>query len=484
MVTGVSLAALFGAVPAGADTSHNPFGFLDVAQGGPNGALLVQGWAADPDALTTPLVIVDYVDGQPFAQTTNMARADVAAARHTGVNVGYTRTLYVTPGTHKVCTIARNIGAGASTMLGCLTSTVPAPSAAALAHYPVGRIDTATVKGTTVAVTGWALDPDQPKVPLGVTATVDGQYVAAVGMKSNARPDVSKAMSAGPDQGYSFSVTLPNGAHTLCVNAANVGPGGPQTVACAPVQIGPTAAQIQAQSPVGALQVAQPLNSNTISVRGWATDPNNKNYPLSVVAYVDGSSLATGQATLSRPDLANNPAAGSHSGFAVNVGVSSASHIVCIWAVNIGIGVNKSLGCAPVSTAGDSLATGPRPAPNATGIKIVAAAKKFLGGKYVWGAENPAVGFDCSGLVQYTYRSLGISTPRVAQDQFNAAHLITAGRAVPGDLVFYHDDEGNVYHVGIYVSPGYTYAAVDEQEGIKVQPIWDDTATYGSFTHS
>ena len=54
------------------------------------------------------------------------------------------------------------------------------------------------------------------------------------------------------------------------------------------------------------------------------------------------------------------------------------------------------------------MATGPRPAPSAAGLKVVAAAKKFLGGKYVWGGENPKVGFDCSGLVQYTYRGVGV----------------------------------------------------------------------------
>ena len=158
--------------------------------------------------------------------------------------------------------------------------------------------------------------------------------------------------------------------------------------------------------------------------------------------------------------------------------------MVCLWAVNIGIGNNVALGCLPVATPGVSMAAGPRPATPAVGPKIVAAAKKFLGGKYVWGAENPKIGFDCSGLVQYTYHGLGLTTPRVAQDQFKSAHLIAAGRAVPGDLVFYHDDYGNVYHVGIYVSPGVTYAAVDEAEGIKVQTIWDGTATYGSYTHS
>jgi cell wall-associated NlpC family hydrolase len=62
--------------------------------------------------------------------------------------------------------------------------------------------------------------------------------------------------------------------------------------------------------------------------------------------------------------------------------------------------------------------------------------------------------------------------------------LIPAARAVPGDLVFFHDNVGDVYHVAIYLSPGLTVAAIDTDQGVNYQKIWDPTsATYGSFTH-
>jgi len=74
--------------------------------------------------------------------------------------------------------------------------------------------------------------------------------------------------------------------------------------------------------------------------------------------------------------------------------------------------------------------------------------------------------------------------PRTSEQQFAAARLIPASRAVPGDLVFTYDSEGDVYHVGIYISPGKAFAAIDEAEGVNYQTIWDPKSTaYGSFTH-
>jgi cell wall-associated NlpC family hydrolase len=78
-----------------------------------------------------------------------------------------------------------------------------------------------------------------------------------------------------------------------------------------------------------------------------------------------------------------------------------------------------------------------------------------VGTPYVWGGETPGVGFDCSGLVQAAYKVVGITLPRVAQDQYDATTKLGPGGPLePGDLVFFGESTTDITHVGIYVGNG------------------------------
>ena len=48
------------------------------------------------------------------------------------------------------------------------------------------------------------------------------------------------------------------------------------------------------------------------------------------------------------------------------------------------------------------------------GVQALMIAEKFKGTPYVWGGDTPETGFDCSGLVQWSYKQMGIDLPRVA----------------------------------------------------------------------
>ncbi|MBI3771746.1 MAG: C40 family peptidase [Gammaproteobacteria bacterium] len=67
---------------------------------------------------------------------------------------------------------------------------------------------------------------------------------------------------------------------------------------------------------------------------------------------------------------------------------------------------------------------------------------------------NTPKGFDCSGLVYYVYRQLGVQVGRSAQEQFRQAQPVTADNLRPGDLVFYRLRTKAVSHVGIYAGEG------------------------------
>lgn len=82
--------------------------------------------------------------------------------------------------------------------------------------------------------------------------------------------------------------------------------------------------------------------------------------------------------------------------------------------------------------------------------QIIATAKKMLGNKYLIGGCAPG-GFDCSGLVVYSYKSAGVEIPRTAEKQFNASNLYYQNPK-RGDLVFFETIPGKISHVGIILN--------------------------------
>lgn len=85
---------------------------------------------------------------------------------------------------------------------------------------------------------------------------------------------------------------------------------------------------------------------------------------------------------------------------------------------------------------------------------IVRAAMTALGTPYRWGGLSPK-GFDCSGLVVYTYAKIGIHLPRTAKAQFKSCTSVSRGNIKPADLVFFSvPRRRGVVHVGIYIGQG------------------------------
>lgn len=80
----------------------------------------------------------------------------------------------------------------------------------------------------------------------------------------------------------------------------------------------------------------------------------------------------------------------------------------------------------------------------------VAVAKRMLGTPYRYGGASPERGFDCSGLVYYSFKQAGMNAPRTTRTLYRNAFAVEPTALRQGDLLFFRI-EGKVSHVGLYV---------------------------------
>lgn len=103
-------------------------------------------------------------------------------------------------------------------------------------------------------------------------------------------------------------------------------------------------------------------------------------------------------------------------------------------------------------------------------------ARQFVGTKYSWGGTTPKTGFDCSGLIHYAYKQIGINIPRTAKE------MQTIGVEVPslqdvkvGDIICTPGSGQTGKHVKMVsrVDNGqiYTIEAKGKKDGIIETPL-------------
>ena len=108
----------------------------------------------------------------------------------------------------------------------------------------------------------------------------------------------------------------------------------------------------------------------------------------------------------------------------------------------------------------------------ASGQSVVKTARSAIGTPYVSGGRNPG-GFDCSGLVQWAYQSVGVKLPRTAREQSSIGQRIMRVEDMrAGDIVaFRHPRRG--YHTGIYVGDGKFVHSPRRRSSVKISSLDD-----------
>ena len=93
-------------------------------------------------------------------------------------------------------------------------------------------------------------------------------------------------------------------------------------------------------------------------------------------------------------------------------------------------------------------------APKQTGADVGAAAAQHAlemrGTPYRYGGSSPR-GFDCSGLVQYSYARVNLRLPRSTDGLWASSQAVPRKEIRPGDLLFFHQEGKRNSHVAIYV---------------------------------
>ncbi|HTX95284.1 MAG TPA: NlpC/P60 family peptidoglycan endopeptidase RipA [Mycobacterium sp.] len=104
-----------------------------------------------------------------------------------------------------------------------------------------------------------------------------------------------------------------------------------------------------------------------------------------------------------------------------------------------------------------------------------------IGVPYSWGGGNAAgpskgidsgagtVGFDCSGLVLYSFAGVGIKLPHYSGSQYNLGRKVPSSEMRRGDVIFY--GPGGSQHVTIYLGDGQMLEAPDVGLKVRVAPV-------------
>ena len=87
------------------------------------------------------------------------------------------------------------------------------------------------------------------------------------------------------------------------------------------------------------------------------------------------------------------------------------------------------------------------------GSRAADQALAMVGKPYRYGGNTPT-GFDCSGLVQYSYGRVGVKLPHGTRSLLQMSRTVSRKNLRRGDLVFFTQEGKKSSHVALYLGDG------------------------------
>jgi len=104
--------------------------------------------------------------------------------------------------------------------------------------------------------------------------------------------------------------------------------------------------------------------------------------------------------------------------------------------------------------------------------KAADTALTMVGRPYKYRGDSPA-GFDCSGLVRYSYLAAGVNVPHGTKALRKATHFISYHDIQKGDLLFFLQEGKKYSHVGIYMTDNLFVHAPSAGKAVRIDTLLD-----------
>jgi murein DD-endopeptidase len=109
-----------------------------------------------------------------------------------------------------------------------------------------------------------------------------------------------------------------------------------------------------------------------------------------------------------------------------------------------------AIGAGALSACASALPTQETDSSPTAGEKAAQTAVSMIGRPYRYRGDSPK-GFDCSGLVKYSYLTAGIDVPHGTKSLMKVTKTLSMADAQTGDLLFFEERGKKYSHVGIYL---------------------------------